>query len=39
LLKRYAGKRITYTALYGCGIPQSAHIARQLQDALLKVQK
>jgi len=38
LLKRYAGRRITYTALYGCGVPQSAAIAGQLQDALLKVQ-
>ena len=38
LLKRYAGRRITYTALYGCGVPQSAAITRQLQDALLKVQ-
>jgi len=37
LLKRYTGKRVTYTALYGCGVPQSARIARQLQDALLKV--
>ena len=38
LLNRYAGRRITYSALYGCGVPQSAVIARQLQDALLKVQ-
>jgi iron complex transport system substrate-binding protein len=37
LLKRYAGRRITYTALYGCGVPESARIARELQDALLKV--
>ncbi|HWU55439.1 MAG TPA: ABC transporter substrate-binding protein [Rhizomicrobium sp.] len=37
LLRRYAAKRVTYTALYGCGVPQSAHIARELQDALLKV--
>ena len=37
LLKRYAGRRVTYSALYGCGVPQSAAIARQLQDALLKV--
>jgi iron complex transport system substrate-binding protein len=37
LLKRYAGRRVTYTSLYGCGIPRSAGIARQLQDALLKV--
>ena len=39
LLKRYAGRRVTYAALYGCGVPQSAAIARQLQDALLKVQQ
>jgi iron complex transport system substrate-binding protein len=39
LLKRYAGKRVTYTALYGCGVPESARIARELQDALLKVRK
>ena len=38
LMKRYADRRVTYTSLYGCGIPESAHIARQLQDALLKVQ-
>ena len=37
LLKRYVGRRVTYTALYGCGVPQSARIARALQDALLKV--
>ena len=29
LLKRYAGRRITYAALYGCGVPQSAAVARQ----------
>jgi iron complex transport system substrate-binding protein len=39
LLKRYAGRRIAYTALYDCGVPQSAAITRQLQDALLKVQQ
>jgi iron complex transport system substrate-binding protein len=38
LMKRYARRRITYTSLYGCGVPQSAAIARTLQDALLKVQ-
>jgi len=37
LLKRYAGRRVTYTALYGCGVPESARIAKDLQDALLKV--
>ncbi len=39
LLKHYAGKRITYAALYGCGVPESADVARQLQNALRKVQQ
>lgn len=34
---RYAGRRFTYTSLYGCGVPQSAHMALRLQAALLKV--
>ncbi|HKB96372.1 MAG TPA: ABC transporter substrate-binding protein [Rhizomicrobium sp.] len=38
LMKRYAGRRVTYTSLYGCGVPESAAIARKLQDALLRVQ-
>jgi iron complex transport system substrate-binding protein len=38
LMKRYAGRRVTYTSLYGCGVPESAAMARKLQDALLKVQ-
>jgi len=37
LMSRYAGRRATYTSLYGCGIPASARFARELQDALLKV--
>ncbi len=37
LLKRYAGRRVIYSSLYGCGVPKSAAIARQLQDALLTV--
>ena len=37
LMKRYAGRRITYASLYGCGVPQSAGAAKQLQDALRKV--
>jgi len=39
LMQRYAGKRISYTPLYGCGIPESADVAKQLQDAFRKVQK
>ncbi len=34
LLKRYAGRRVVYTSLYGCGVPQSAQVAKQLQSAL-----
>ncbi|HVW73178.1 MAG TPA: ABC transporter substrate-binding protein [Rhizomicrobium sp.] len=37
LMRRYAGRRITYASLYGCGIPESADAARQLQDALRRV--
>jgi iron complex transport system substrate-binding protein len=37
LMKRYAGKRISYAALYGCGVPESADVAKALQDALRKV--
>ena len=39
LMRRYAGRRITYASLYGCGIPESADTAKQLQDTLRKVQK
>ena len=39
LLARYAGRRIPYPALYGCGVPESAEVARRLQDAFLKVQR
>ena len=38
LMKRFAGRRVTYTSLYGCGIPESARFTRELQDVLLKVQ-
>jgi iron complex transport system substrate-binding protein len=38
LMKRYAGRRIAYASLYGCGVPESADAAKQLQDALRKVQ-
>jgi iron complex transport system substrate-binding protein len=34
LLKRYAGRHVSYASLYGCGVPESARVARQLQDAL-----
>ncbi|HEY1876621.1 MAG TPA: ABC transporter substrate-binding protein, partial [Rhizomicrobium sp.] len=39
LMKRYAGKRISYDALYGCGVPESADMALQLQDALGKTSR
>jgi iron complex transport system substrate-binding protein len=35
LLKRYAGKRIVYSSLYGCGLPETAAVARRLQAALI----
>ncbi len=39
LMRRYAGRRISYSPLYGCGVLQSADVAKQLQEALHKVQK
>jgi iron complex transport system substrate-binding protein len=39
LMKRYAGKRISYRALYGCGVPETADAARQLQDRLRGIAK
>jgi iron complex transport system substrate-binding protein len=38
LMKRYAGRRISFRSLYGCGVPEVASTAQQLQDALRKVQ-
>jgi iron complex transport system substrate-binding protein len=37
LLKRYAGRRIRYASLYGCGVPESAKVAKDLQTALRAV--
>lgn len=37
LMKRYAGKRISYRSLYGCGVPEAAQTAKQLQDALRRI--
>jgi len=34
LMKRYAGRRVSYAALYGCGVPEAAHVTHQLQDAI-----
>jgi iron complex transport system substrate-binding protein len=34
LMKRYAGRRISFRSLYYCGVPEVADTARQLQDAL-----
>jgi hypothetical protein len=37
LMKRYAGRRISFRSLYGCGVPETAETARRLQDALRRV--
>jgi iron complex transport system substrate-binding protein len=34
LLKRYAGRRVSYDSLYGCGVPETALAAKRLQAAL-----
>jgi iron complex transport system substrate-binding protein len=39
LMKRYAGKRISYRSLYGCGVPETADAARRLQDELRRIAK
>lgn len=39
LLQRYAGRRVSYAALYGCGVPEAAHVTRQLQAAIAAVVK
>ena len=39
LMKRYAGRRISYASLYGCGVPKTARITRQLQADMLKAVK
>jgi iron complex transport system substrate-binding protein len=38
LMRRYAGKRIHYAGFYDCGVPESAGVAQQLQDALRHLQ-
>lgn len=37
LLQRYAGRRVSYDSLYGCGVPETALAAKRLQAALSKV--
>ena len=37
-MRRYAGRRVSYDSLYGCGVPQTARAALRLQAALAKVQ-
>ena len=37
LLKRYANRRVFYDPLYGCGLPQTAKVALQLQAALARM--
>ena len=34
LMNRYAGRLVSYRSLYGCGVPEAADSAKQLQDAL-----
>ena len=35
LMKRYGGRRIRYSSLYGCGVPMTVRITRQLQADLI----
>ena len=35
LMKRYGGRRIRYASLYGCGVPMTGRITRQLQADLI----
>ncbi|HMH65080.1 MAG TPA: ABC transporter substrate-binding protein [Rhizomicrobium sp.] len=37
LMRRYAGRRISYASLYGCGVPESVKVALALQAALRRV--
>jgi iron complex transport system substrate-binding protein len=37
LMQRYAGRRVSYASLYGCGVPESAEVALRLQAALRRV--
>jgi iron complex transport system substrate-binding protein len=37
LMRRYAGRRVSYSGLYGCGVPETAEVARRLQQALAQV--
>jgi iron complex transport system substrate-binding protein len=39
LMKQYKGRRISFRSLYGCGVPQVAETAKQLQDALRGIAK
>lgn len=39
LMKHYAGRRISFASLYGCGAPVIARITRQLQADMLKAVK
>jgi iron complex transport system substrate-binding protein len=37
LMTRYAGRRVSYDSLYGCGVPETAQAALRLQAGLAKV--
>lgn len=39
LLKQYRGRRISFRSLYGCGVPEVAETAKQVQDALRRIAK
>ncbi|MDB5734273.1 MAG: hypothetical protein JWN16_910 [Alphaproteobacteria bacterium] len=39
LLARYAGRRVSYDSLYGCGVPETALAAKRLQAALQAVRR
>jgi iron complex transport system substrate-binding protein len=37
LMKRYRDRSVRYASLYGCGVPQSGRVTRELQAALLGI--
>jgi len=39
LMKRYDGRRIRYASLYGCGVPRTARITRQMQADMIAAAK
>jgi len=39
LMKRFDGRRIRYASLYGCGVPRTARITRQMQADMIAAVK